>query len=164
MARSKPPAKSVPAPPTAGEQRLQQFVEAVEKDEPLDDVLLRELAADFRQLLGGEDPKRALHLLKPRGRRADSLNTGLRKVGLVLLVIRQMQSGQSKATALESVSNDHHVAYRTLQRYYDDHHQHARQLSTAIDRLNTTAAQAAPTITRFAEAARRLWDLLRRQK
>ncbi|MGH8502000.1 MAG: hypothetical protein ACREVE_05910 [Gammaproteobacteria bacterium] len=142
MTSRKPPAKSRPAPPTEGERRLQRFIDAVEKGQPLDQELLKQLATDFTAVLSGQEPKHALHLAKRRGRREASLQIQLWHVMLAAMVVREMAGGRTKLKALEIVSAEQQVPYGTLERYYNNHKRKARRLLRAVDRATAAWQQA----------------------
>lgn len=105
---------------TAGENRLREFCEVVEKGETPSPEVLAELAAQFRQILRGTPPKKAMDLERGRGRKPPSFKDIVKKGKAAGLMYRLMSDGLRYEDALPIVAEKTHRSEGTVAAYYSE--------------------------------------------
>lgn len=150
---AKPPALSALSeifpPHERAREALQHLADAVGRGQPVNEDILRWLAAAAREIVAGTDPRDALALSAQKGRKR---NEG-RKVTLALAVAdeigRDPKKRGARDRALDKLSGQTGMSRRTLELCFDQYghlapiiHDIDRRLAAATARLRADTAPA----------------------
>ena len=112
------------------ESRLRRFTEAVGKGQVPDPELLSWIADAFKKILVGEDPRRALGVVRTRGRKSNVLERFVNAV----MVESLRNSGSSYGQATEAVRKSRgYFNIRTIEKHYAEFREVAAGLLTEIE-------------------------------
>jgi hypothetical protein len=126
---------------TEGEKHCQRFVNAVDRGELIPADTLEFLAQSLRDILNGANPKKALRLEKPQGRKKDDGLTVYRRIRLAQVLCRLMdEHGFTKEKALDRVADvmtgRKGFSRDSIEKHYDDYQRLAREGNAAERKFN----------------------------
>jgi hypothetical protein len=126
---------------TEGEKHFQRLVNAVDRGESPPADTLQFLAQAGRDILNGSNPKKALRLEKPQGRKKDDGLTVCRRIRLAQVLCGLMDDhGFTKEQAIDRVADvmtgRKGFSRDSIERHYDDYQRLARESNAAERKFN----------------------------